>query len=80
MMTPAMRELYIGLDLWVVDALRHAPHPAHPTVAAVLDWVDELRPRHTVLVHMDQSMDYASLCRSLPTGVEPGYDGMMIAL
>jgi phosphoribosyl 1,2-cyclic phosphate phosphodiesterase len=77
-MTPAMRDLYTRLDLWVVDALRHAPHPAHPTVAAVLGWVEELRPRHTVLVHMDHSMDYASLCRSLPVGVEPGYDGMVI--
>ena len=77
-MTPAMRDLYTGLDLWVVDALRHAPHPAHPTVAAVLGWVEELRPRRTLLVHMDHSMDYASLCRSLPTGVEPGYDGMVI--
>jgi phosphoribosyl 1,2-cyclic phosphate phosphodiesterase len=25
---------------------------------------------------MDQSMDYATLCRELPTNVEPAYDGM----
>lgn len=77
-LTPAMRELYAGLDLWIVDALRYAPHPAHPTVTAVLGWVEELRPRHTVFVHMDQSMDYATLRRSLPPGVEPGYDGMVL--
>jgi phosphoribosyl 1,2-cyclic phosphate phosphodiesterase len=79
-MTPEMRSLYAGLDLWVVDALRHALHPAHPTVAAVLEWVEELRPHHTVFVHMDQSMDYATLRRSLPQGVEPGFDGMMLEL
>ncbi len=79
-MTPAMRDLYRGLDLWVVDALRYAPHPAHPTVTAVLNWVEELQPRRTVFVHMDQSMDYATLCRSLPPGVEPGFDGMVINL
>jgi phosphoribosyl 1,2-cyclic phosphate phosphodiesterase len=29
---------------------------------------------------MDQSMDYASLCRTLPAGVEPGYDGLVAEL
>ncbi|MDP1026179.1 MBL fold metallo-hydrolase [Sphingomonas sp. KR1UV-12] len=77
-LTPSMRALYTGLDVWIVDALRHAPHPAHPTVGAVLGWVEELRPKRTVLVHMDQSMDYRSLLDALPAGVEPGYDGMVI--
>ena len=79
-MTTAMRDLYRGLDLWVVDALRYAPHPAHPTVTAVLGWVEELQPQRTVFIHMDQSMDYATLCRSLPSGVEPGFDGMVFDL
>lgn len=79
-MTPAMRDLYAGLDLWVVDALRHEPHPAHPTVKDVLGWVDELRPRHTVLMHMDQSLDYTTLRGAVPPGVEPGYDGMVLEL
>jgi phosphoribosyl 1,2-cyclic phosphate phosphodiesterase len=74
-LTPEMRELYSGLDVWIVDALRHAPHPSHPTVAAVLQWVDELRPRRTALIHMDHSMDYRTEAASLPQGVEPGYDG-----
>ncbi len=77
-LTPAMRSLYTGLDVWIVDALRHAPHPAHPTVAAVLGWVEELRPARTILIHMDHSMDYRALCAELPDGVEPGYDGLVI--
>jgi phosphoribosyl 1,2-cyclic phosphate phosphodiesterase len=75
-MTNAMRDLYTGLDLWVVDALRRAPHPTHPNLDSVLGWVGELEPRRTALVHMDTSMDYADLTASLPLGVEPGYDGM----
>jgi phosphoribosyl 1,2-cyclic phosphate phosphodiesterase len=77
--TPAMRALYAGLDLWIVDALRHRPHPSHPTVADVLGWADALGPARTVLIHMDQSMDYATLRRELPAGVEPGYDGQEFA-
>ena len=77
-MTNDMRALYSGLDLWVVDALRRAPHPTHPNLDSVLGWVGELAPRRTALVHMDHSMDYAALSDTLPQGVEPGYDGMEV--
>lgn len=79
-MTNAMRALYAGVDLWVVDALRRAPHPTHPNLASVLGWIGELAPRRSALVHMDNSMDYASLVAELPAGVEPGYDGLEIAI
>jgi phosphoribosyl 1,2-cyclic phosphate phosphodiesterase len=36
-MTNAMRALYTGLDIWVVDALRRAPHPTHPNLARCSD-------------------------------------------
>ena len=75
-MTEAMRALYAGLDVWIVDALRRRPHPTHPDLATALRWVEELRPARTALIHMDQSMDYATLRAELPAGVEPGYDGL----
>lgn len=78
-LTPAMRALYEGLDVWIVDALRHAPHPTHPTVADVVGWVDALRPERTALIHMDHSMDYRIEAARLPAGVEPGYDGLEFA-
>ena len=77
-MTADMRAAYRTLDVWIVDALRHAPHPSHPTVAAVLEWAEELSPHRAALIHMDQSMDYRTLCASLPAGVEPGYDGLIL--
>lgn len=73
-------ELVKGADLWIVDAVRHTPHPTHPHLAKTLDWIAALRPKHAVLTHMDQSMDYRSLCAVLPSGVEPGYDGMVVVL
>jgi len=74
-LTNDMRNLYQDLDAWIVDALRYKPHPTHPDVPTVLEWVEELRPHRTVLIHMDHSMDYATLVAALPAGVEPGYDG-----
>lgn len=79
-LTNDMAMLYQGLDLWVVDALRRAPHPTHPTLDQALAWIELLAPRHAVLTHMDQSMDYASLVAMLPEGIEPGYDGLEIVL
>ncbi|USU09184.1 MBL fold metallo-hydrolase [Sphingomonadaceae bacterium OTU29MARTA1] len=75
-MTPTMRDLYTGLDVWIVDALRYAPHPTHPDVPTVLDWIGQLRPGRSAFIHMDHSMDYATLVADLPPGVEPGYDGL----
>jgi phosphoribosyl 1,2-cyclic phosphate phosphodiesterase len=75
-MTDAMRKLYNRLDIWVIDALRRRSHPSHPDLPTALTWIEELAPKRAALVHMDQSMDYASLCAELPDGVEPGYDGL----
>ncbi|WP_029934267.1 MBL fold metallo-hydrolase [Sphingomonas sp. UNC305MFCol5.2] len=77
-MTSEMRALYTGLDVWVVDALRRAPHPTHPHLAEVLEWIRELGPKRSALVHMDHSMDYVGLAAELPEGIEPGYDGLEI--
>ncbi|MHA6719378.1 MBL fold metallo-hydrolase [Sphingomonas sp. RS6] len=75
-MTDAMAALYSGLDIWVVDALRRAPHPTHPHLDQVLGWIDATKPGRSALVHMDHSMDYATLAAALPPGVVPGHDGL----
>lgn len=79
-MTDEMRGIYQHLDLWIVDALRRRPHPTHPDLPTALNWIDELSPARSVLVHMDQSMDYAALRRELPETVEPGFDGWSVTL
>jgi len=79
-MTADMRSLYQDADLLVIDALRRAPHPSHPTLDEALGWIAELRCGRAILTHMDQSMDYRTLAASLPQGVEPGYDGLEVRL
>ncbi len=65
-----------GLSLWVVGCFQLAPHPVHANLDQVLAWRDKLRPVRTVLTHMSGALDYATLRRALPAGVEPGFDGM----
>jgi phosphoribosyl 1,2-cyclic phosphate phosphodiesterase len=67
-----------GIDIWIVDCLRYEPHPTHSHLAKTLGWIERVRPRRAVLTHMDVQLDYATLLRELPSGVEPGYDGLTI--
>ena len=78
--TNSMVELFARCDVLVVDALRREPHPTHAHLAMSLELVARTGARRAVLTHLDKSMDYATLCAELPGGVEPGYDGLEIAL
>ena len=65
-----------GLDVWIVDALRKAPHPSHFNLEEALDWIARVKPKRAILTNLHSDMDYAALRASLPSGVEPAYDGM----
>jgi phosphoribosyl 1,2-cyclic phosphate phosphodiesterase len=69
-----------GADLWIVDALRHAPHPTHANVATALEWIARVEPRRAVLTNLHIDLDYEALKRDLPSGVEPAYDGMTLSV
>jgi phosphoribosyl 1,2-cyclic phosphate phosphodiesterase len=78
--TADMEDVFADMGVWVIDALRRAPHPTHANLATTLDALARLKPARAVLTHMDQSMDYRSLSAELPAGVEPGFDGLEIVL
>ncbi len=69
-----------GVEVWIVDALRYEPHPTHSHLARTLEWIERVKPRRAILTHMTWDMDYRTLRRDLPAGVEPAYDGMVIDL
>ena len=75
---PQALETLAGVDTLIVQALRQAPHPTHAHLDLSLEWIAKIRPRRAILTHMNHEMDYATLCRDLPKGVEPAYDGMVI--
>lgn len=65
-----------GLDVWIVDALRLAPHPTHAHLDRTLEWIERLKPRRAILTNMHQDLDYRTMAESVPANVEPAYDGM----
>ena len=77
-MPAASVDVLAGLDLWIVDALRYHPHPAHFSVSDALSWIERIKPKRAVLTNMHTDLDYEVLRASLPPHVEPAYDGMRI--
>ena len=66
------------LDLWIVDALRHTPHPSHFCLSETLAWIDRLKPKRAILTNLHTDLDYQALRQSLPDHIVPAFDGMQI--
>jgi phosphoribosyl 1,2-cyclic phosphate phosphodiesterase len=69
-----------GLDLWIIDALRHQRHGTHLSVGQALEWIERLKPRRAVLTDLHVDLDYEALAAMCPPHVTPAYDGMRIEL
>jgi phosphoribosyl 1,2-cyclic phosphate phosphodiesterase len=67
-----------GMELWIVDCLRYEPHETHSNLETALGWIDRVKPRRTVLTHMNYTVDYDDLAARLPAGVVPAHDGMVL--
>jgi phosphoribosyl 1,2-cyclic phosphate phosphodiesterase len=67
-----------GLDTWVLDALRPAPHPSHLSLSEALELVEEMTPRHAILTNLHIDLDYAQTDAMTPGNVRPAFDGLQI--
>lgn len=77
---PASMELLRGLDVLIINALRHEPHFAHLNLDEATALIDELHPRQTYLTHVSHDMGrQAGMDSHLPAAVHIAYDGLTIA-
>jgi phosphoribosyl 1,2-cyclic phosphate phosphodiesterase len=70
---PSFR-LLEGLEVLVLDALRHRPHSTHFSVEEAIEVAERIGARRTILTHMAHEVDHDD---PLPPGVEFGYDGLV---
>ena len=68
-----------GLDVWIVDALRHTPHPSHLNLEEALAWIIRVKPKRAILTNLHSDLDYEALRAKLPPNIEPAYDRMSFA-
>jgi phosphoribosyl 1,2-cyclic phosphate phosphodiesterase len=75
----ASRRHLEGLDVLVLDALRHEPHPTHLSLSEALALIESLKPGQTYLTHLSHSFDHGPTQASLPPRVALAYDGLQVA-
>jgi phosphoribosyl 1,2-cyclic phosphate phosphodiesterase len=67
-----------GVDLWIVDALRHKPHSSHFSLSDALAWIERLKPKEAILTHLHSDLDYDATTALVPGNVRLAYDGLTI--
>ncbi len=77
---PASREQLRDLDVLVLNALRPTPHPTHFSLDEAVALAEELRPRRTLLVHMNHEVDHETCNARLPAHVQLAYDGQVVEI
>lgn len=66
------------LDVLILDALRHKPHPTHSNVEQSLALVDRLKPRKAFFTHIAHEMGHEEANASFPAHVRLAYDGLKL--
>jgi phosphoribosyl 1,2-cyclic phosphate phosphodiesterase len=74
----ASMALLEGLDVLVLDALRHKSHPTHFTVAQAVAMAGRIGAARSYFTHMCHDLPHAATSAALPDGVTLAYDGLVI--
>ena len=77
---PASMALLEGLDVLVLDALRHRPHVTHFSLSEAIAIAQILKPKRTIFTHIAHELGHEATNLALPAGMELGYDGLRLPL
>jgi phosphoribosyl 1,2-cyclic phosphate phosphodiesterase len=69
-----------GVDLLIIDALRHRPHPTHMNVEEALALSVRVQPGQTWFTHLCHDLGHAETEATLPPGVRIAYDGLKLEI
>jgi len=75
---PATREALDGLDVLVLDALRYKPHPTHFSLDEAVAVARDIGAKRTFFTHFSHDVDHETWARTLPGGMAPAYDGLVV--
>ena len=70
------RALLAGLDVLVLDGLRHTPHATHFHLAEAIDEARRIGARQTYFTHIAHEIRHAETTAELPAGMALAYDGL----
>ncbi len=67
-----------GAEVLVLNALFRTPHPTHLSIGEAVEVARRIGARRTYLTHLTHETSHAELEGSLPSGVAPAYDGLVV--
>ena len=68
------------LDVLILDALRHKPHPTHSSLEQSLGVVERVQPRRAFFTHIAHELGHEESNAALPPHVRLAYDGLVLEL
>jgi phosphoribosyl 1,2-cyclic phosphate phosphodiesterase len=66
------------LDILILDALRHSPHPSHSHLSNSIDLVDRIAPKRAFFTHISHDLGHATVNASLPPHIQLAHDGLKL--
>ena len=71
-------EMLKGVQVVILDALRHQPHPTHSTVENSLQVAERIGAGQTYFTHISHDLAHEATNATLPPGVRLAYDGLRV--
>ena len=67
-----------GVEVLVIDALRHEPHPTHMSVREAIAAAAAMGAKRTFFTHICHDLGHAATERELPANVRLAFDGLRV--
>jgi len=67
-----------GVEVLVLSALRHTPHPSHSTLEQSVEWAQRIGARQTWFTHIAHDLGHAETNGTLPQNMQLAYDGLSV--
>lgn len=77
-MSDEVVERFRGVDVMILDGLRHRPHPTHHTLEEAVALLKRIGARHSYLTHLCHDLDHEESQELLPSGLFIACDGMAL--
>lgn len=71
--------LLAGVDVMILDGLRHRAHATHLTVEQSLALLARIGAKSSYLIHMCHDLDHSATEKLLPPNVRLSYDGLVLS-
>ena len=69
-----------GLEVLILDALRHRPHPTHFSLAEATEAAQRIGAKQTYFTHISHQILHAETEAELPENIHLAYDGLELRM